>query len=173
VAKKMTTDLAALGAGFTTVVGTTTVDLTEAQFRSGITTLETADVPGPYAAWLHPVQWADLVGSVGSFLDAAANTGASARQEMNDFGAAPGGDHGFIYEVHTITNSTVPTANAGADRAGTMFAIDRAIGFVDKWRIRPEMERKAALRGVELMTSAAYGVGELDDTSGVAIITDA
>ena len=172
VAEKLTADITALGAGFSNTVGTSGSNLSEANYRAAITQLAANDVPGPYASFLHPQQEEDLVGSIGSVITAAATSGDSARATTNDLGASFG-TVGQLYNTFIVTNSTVPTANAGADRAGAMVAVGRALGYVEKWAIRPEMERDASLRGSEIVVTAAYAVGELDDISGVAIITDA
>jgi hypothetical protein len=49
---------------------------------------------------------------------------------------------------------------------------NRAIGFVSQWDIRVEFERDASLRGTEIVATANYGVGEIDDSSGVGLLTD-
>lgn len=172
VAEKLLTDITALGAGFTTEVGSTGVDITEQNFRDGKTTLIINKIPGPYYAVLYPQQINDLEGSIGSTIDAAGTTGTSPREVTNDLSMGPSMDMGVLFGVRTIASSTVPTANAGADSAGFMAGAGRALGYVEKWAIRPEMERDASLRGDEIVVTAAYAVGELDDDSGVGIVTD-
>lgn len=173
IAEKLITDITALGAGFSTSVGSTGVNLTEQNFRDGKTTLLAAKVPGPYAAFLHPQQVNDLEGSIGSTISAAATTGTSPREVTNDLSMGPDLSVGMLYGVAIVSSATVPTANAGADRAGAIFSANRALGFVEKWGIRPELQRDASLRATEIVVTAAYAVGELDDTSGVGIVTDA
>ena len=173
VAEKWTTDFTALSSGFTTQVGSTTVDLTEAIILDSITTLEVADVPAPYKVFAHPQQKRDLVASVGSTITPAAAQGTGFREVLNDLGAAQDGMLGQLYGVEWRTNTTVPTANAGADRLGAIVNPDRAIGFVEKWPVRMELERNASLRSTEIVVTSAYGVGEIDDTSGVGILSDA
>ena len=174
VAEKLIGDIAGLAAGFTgTTVGATGVNLSEQNFRDAKTNLVTANVPGPYAAMLHPVQVNDLETSIGSTISAAGNTGASARSETNDLSMGPEMDAGMLYGVRVVSSPQIPTANVGADRNGAMFAANRALAYVEKWAVRPELERDASLRATEIVVTAAYSVGELDDTSGVGIITDA
>jgi len=172
VAEKLMTDIAALGGAFSTVVGSTTVALTEQQFRDAKTTLIVKKIPGPYFSLLYPQQVNHLETSIGSTISAAANTGATARAETNDLSMGPARDAGVLFNVRILASTLVPTANAGADSAGCMAGAQRALGYVEKWAIRPEMERDASLRGTEVVATAAYAVGELDDASGVAIITD-
>jgi hypothetical protein len=174
VAEKLIGDICALLSGFSTAgVNTTGVNLTEQGFRDTKTALITANVPGPYVAVLHPVQVNDLETSIGSTISAAANTGASARAETNDLSMGPDLNAGVLYGVSVIASPSVPTANAGADRAGGMFAANRALGYVEKWAIRPELERDASLRASEIVVTSAYAVGEIHDGSGRFITTDA
>lgn len=172
VAEKILTDVTALGSGFANSVGSTGVALTEQNFRDAKTQLVIRRQRGPYVAVLYPQQVNHLETSIGSTIDAAANTGRSAREELNDLSMGPSLDFGVAYNVRIISSTTVPSANAGADSAGMMFAGNRAIGFVEKWASRAEMERDISLRAQEIAVTAAYAVGELDDNAGVGIITD-
>lgn len=172
LAEKMLTDITALFSGFSNSVGTTTVDLTEQQYRDAKTQLYTRRIKGPYVAVLYTQQVNDLETSIGSTIDAAANTGSTARAETNDLSAGPSLDYGTLFNTRIIVSTTVPVANAGADSAGGMFGANRAIGMVEKWASRAEYERDISLRAEEVAVTAAYAVGELDDNAGVAIITD-
>lgn len=174
VAEKLIGDIVALAAGFATAgVDTTGVDLTEQGFRDTKTALITANVPGPYVAVLHPQQVNDLETSIGSSIDAAGTTGQSARAETNDLSMGPDNDLGVLYGVRVIASPQVVTANLGADYHGGMFAAGRTLAHVEKWAVRPEMERDASLRASEIVVTSAYAVGEIDDASGRGIITDA
>ena len=53
-----------------------------------------------------------------------------------------------------------------------MAGSQRALAYVEKWAVRPEMERDASLRASEVVVTTAYAVGETDDAAGVSIITD-
>lgn len=172
LADKLITDITALLNGFSTEVGSSGNPLTETIVLTGHTTLRAANVNGRLAMGLHPQQWFDLVGDVGTTISAAATTGTSPRAVTNDL--AQGGD-GFIGEIYgdtTVVNSTVASVNAGADRGGAMFEIGTALAYVTKWGSRLETERDASLRATEMVAGMAYAVGELDDTRGVAISTD-
>lgn len=175
VLEKINTDLCALGAGFSQVVGTTGVDLTETNWQEAIITLIGNKSPEMLCAVLHQRQWYDLINSIGSVIGAGTSmAGSGLRAETNDLtSVGKGGFTGDVYGVDTRVNPLVPTVNAGADRGGFMFVKDRTIGFVIKWMIRPEMERDASLRGMETVVTAAYSVGEIEDLTGVAITTDA
>jgi len=174
MAAKRTTDILALSTGFSTSVGTSGNNLTEAQTLEGITALMAAGVPGPYRGVLHPQQWYDLSAGIGGTLSPTLYGGAGARFESNDL-AQPSADGGLgrLYGVDWVVTSRVPTANAGADRAGMIVAPDYAIGLADKWPVRVELERNASLRSTEINVTAMYGVGELLDAAGVGVVTDA
>lgn len=172
VASKITTDIAALSSGFSTSVGTTTVAITEAQVLSAIATLEAASVPGPYRALVHPAHKNALIGAIGGTFSGSAGA-ESVRASLNDIPAArPDGALGMLYGCEWYVTAAVPTANANADRLGMLVSPNRAIGYVSQWDIRVEFERDASLRATEIVATANYGVGEIDDTSGVGLLTD-
>ena len=164
LAAKLDTDLAALFAGLNggTPVGTSGSDLTVDIFLEALFTLENNNARPPYHCVLHPVQYGDLRSSI------KGATGMS-------FGAAEmiqTGQVGTLFGVEVAQTSVCPTANSAADRVGSMFSSD-AIGLLTKRPPRIELQRDASARGTELVATVAYGVGELVDTAGVALITDA
>jgi hypothetical protein len=173
VAEKRTTDLVALMAGFSNSVGTTNTDMTEAFFLNAIAYLRGAKVPGPYVSVLHTdTYYKELIGAIGGSYSALANTGQGVRAESNDLpGAGDGGMVGELYGVNTLVTPLVDE-DGNSDKENGMYAPNRAIGFVEKWAIRPELERDASLRGSEVVVTAAYAVGETDDVSGVRIVSD-
>jgi hypothetical protein len=166
----------ALSSGFSNSVGSTGSNLTELNILDGGTKLAAAGVPGPYVGVLHPQQWNDLAVAVGGSLTPATSPGAQSVQEITrTFGVEQVFDGGLInlYGVNWLISNRVPTANAGADRAGMIVHPMHAIGFVEKWPIRVELERDASLRATEIVVTTAFGVGELLDSAGVGVITDA
>lgn len=173
LANKITTDICALSTGFSGTCGATTVNLTEANILTGTTTLMASSVPGPYDGILHPQQWYDLVGDIGTTITPAAHTQESARATSNEFGAQPDGGIGKLYGVNWTVSAAVPTATAGADRAGMIVSPQFGIGMVEKWGSRTEMERDASLRGTEVVVTANYGLGELKDEAGITVLSDA
>ncbi len=174
VAEKRTDDLVGLMAGFSTTAGATTVDLTEATVLAAIATLRGKKMPGPYVTVLHTDSYyKELIGDVGTTFSALANTGQGVRTESNDLPGA-GNNTG---NVGTLFGQTVPItplvdADGNSDKQNGMYVPSRAIGYVEKWAIRPEAERDASLRGTEVVVTAAYAFGEVDDDSGVHIISD-
>jgi hypothetical protein len=173
VAEKRTSDLVALMSGFTNSVGTTNTDITEAFFLNAIAQLRGAKVPSPYVAVLHTDSYyKELIGAIGGTYSALTNTGAGVRAESNDLpGAGQGGTVGQLYGVNTLITPLV-AEDGNDDKINGMYAPARAIGYVEKWAVRPELERDASLRGTEVVVTAAYAVGETDDISGVRIVSD-
>jgi hypothetical protein len=173
VAEKRTSDLVALMSGFFNSVGTTNTDMTEAFFLEAIAQLRGAKVPSPYVAVLHTdTYYKELIGAIGGTYSALTNTGQGVRAESNDLpGAGQGGPVGELYGVNTLITPLVGE-DGSDDKINGMYAPARAIGYVEKWAIRPELERDASLRGTEVVVTAAYAIGETDDISGVRIVSD-
>lgn len=167
---KMDVDITALFSGFSSSVGTTTVDITLANLLDGIYTLEAADAAslGPLVAVLHPRQTADLrtelEGNNAVIYDGRSDS---------DLSKAQAGYFGSWFGIDIFQSTNVPTANAAADRAGGLFVRNYALGMVKKWDARVETLRWAPIRGFVLVATAMYGVGEVEDSAGVAVITDA
>lgn len=173
IAEKRTSDLVALAAGFSNSVGSSGQDLTEAYYLAAIAQLRGAKVPRPYVGVLHTDSYLlELIGSIGSTFSALTNTGSGVRAESNDLpGAGDGGIVGNLYGT-TVLVTPLVAEDGNGDKINGMYAPARAIGFVEKWAIRPELDRDPSLRGTEVVVTAAYAVGETDDISGVRIITD-
>jgi len=173
--------VAGLMDGFSTVVGSTTVDATHQNFIDAITALEIAKVPGPYLSLLHPRQWGDLRTDALS-LGGAAQYRADAQGSI---AAGTGQFAGQLYGVDVFKTSRVDTMNAGADYGGGMIgrgAVAWADGIIpndgDPNMInmgRGALERvrtgKAALTAY--VSHAYMGVVECIDAAGVTIQTDA
>jgi hypothetical protein len=173
VLEKLTTDLCALGSGFSTVIGSTGNNLTEAQWQDGIVGLIGQKSPEDLFSILHERQYYDLINDIGTTVfSGQLAPGQTVPEQINRM--YPGGGQALnLYGVMTAINPLIPTANGGADRAGFIAVRDRTIALVMKWAIRPEFERDASLRGTESVVTACYAVGEIEDATGVAVITDA
>ena len=70
-------------------------------------------------------------------------------------------------------STNVPTANSASDRAWGVFAKAYALGMGQKWPAKTEIMRWAPIRGFVVVVSSMYGVGEIVDSAGVEITTDA
>lgn len=169
--------------GFTATVGTSTVDLSIADFLAAIQALEVANVPAPYLAILHPQQVGDLRAALASAGGGAIQWMDASRAQIERVGT---GARGSFAGVDIFSTSHVPTANAGADRAGGMFGrgavlwADMSIdteGDPDRLAIGGKIlfERaRSARTGTTAYVSHAYlGVAIGIDPAGVSIITDA
>jgi len=173
--------VAQLGSGFTNSVGSTGVNLTVQNFMDAKTKLEENSCEGRFLAILHPVQFADLQSamlSVGGSLQY--------REDSQLLPERIGGQYkGSFLGVDIFVSSLVPTANAGADRAGLMIARG-AVVWADAL-IEPnpqqvmnagglialELERDARAGESAYVSSALMGAAEFQDLAGVGIITDA
>lgn len=174
LADKMDVDICALLAGFSTDVGTTTVNIALADLLEVIYTLEVADAAnlGPIVAVLHPRQTADLRDA----LDAETGTvygGAGFKMTMNELAKGNAGYFGSWFGIDIYQSTNVPTANLAADRAGGAFIKDYALAMVQKWAAKIEPMRWAPIRGWVLVATSMYGVFEVEDAAGVEITTDA
>jgi len=169
LANKIDTDLLTEVGDFTTTVGATTVDITEANFLEAIFQLEQGQAKGPFVAVLHPVQVNDLR------IALSATTGAvwgSASAPSSDLGA-----FNSLYGVDVFQSTNCQTANAGADRQGVMMPMgeDSGLAFVIKQGANTEFQRDASLRATEIVVTSTYGdeCVNTDPSGGVKIITDA
>ncbi|VAW37818.1 hypothetical protein MNBD_DELTA02-733 [hydrothermal vent metagenome] len=168
LAGKIDSDLLAEVADFTSSVGATGVDMTEANFLEAIYTLESGNAVGPFVAVLHPAQVHDLRTAL------AASTGAvwgGASAPAEDIGA-----FGSLYGVDVFKSTNCASVNANADRQGVMMPMGNQSGlaYVLKTGARTEFQRDASLRATEIVVTAIYGDECVNTASngGVAIITD-
>lgn len=174
MADKLDIDICALFAGFTNVVGSTGVNLSVANILDAIFTLENADAAnlGAIVGVLHPRQAADIREAVDA--EAGVSYSGVAGPRGINLGPAPGpGFFGSWLGIPLWMSTNVPTANAGADRAGGIFIANYALAMVSKWAARVETMRWPPIRGLVLTASAMYGVGEVEDLAGVEVTTDA
>jgi len=172
IADKIDVDITALFASFSSTVGTTTVDLSLANILEAIYTLEVANAPKPYVGVLHPIQISDMR----TALETNANSpfqSQGIRAGTNELGPAGNGFAGEWFGLPIYFSTNVPTANAAADRAGGIFSANYALGMVKKWSSKIVPMYWPPIRGWVLTATANYGVFEIEDSAGVALITDA
>lgn len=170
--------------GFTTTAGVSGVDMSVDDWYSAQFALTLASVPGPYIAILHPRQLADFQSSLRA--EYGATQFVQATQDMLNIHGQ--GMAGMFNGVQIFTSSRVPTANAGADRAGAMFGRG-AVGYVEgspfpitgaPGVVTPagtpvvvEFDRIVGGGTTSILASYYLGIGKLQDGMGVSIITDA
>lgn len=169
-----------------TAVGTTTVDLSLADFIDGLVTVQAAQAPAPYFAALHPRQVGDLAIHVGGFSTTTHVTPTLAANSPGAGGAAGTISAAFLDKVGTqqagfvgevagtpiFSSPRCPLVNASADRSGCIASAD-AITIARKWSLRPEQDRNIAGPATLLAVTSAYGVAETADNFGVPVETDA
>ena len=169
--------------GFTATVGTSGSNLSVANFLAAIQALEVANVQGPYMAILHPQQMGDLRADLAATAGGAVQWMAASQQQINVLG---NGYRGQWAGVDLFATTFVPTANAGADRAGGMFGRG-AVVWADSsipgendssqliigGKILFERDRTAKSGLTAYVTHAYMGVSKGIDAAGVSIITDA
>ena len=170
--------------GFTASVGSTGVDFSVDDFYSAMFQLTLSSVAGPYMCVLHPRQLTDLQSSLRA--EYGAMQFKPATQEMLNIHGP--GTAGELNGVTIFTSSKVPTANAGADRAGAMFGRG-AVGYVEgspfpivgaPGVVTPagspvvvEFDRIVGGGTTSILASYYLGLGILQQGMGVSIITDA
>ena len=179
--KRVTTMIAALSSGFSSSVGSTTTDLTVANFYAAIFQLQLNSADGIFTAILHPQQINDLISSLRSETGPGQYLATSSDQVQ----AKGPGFRGNLFGVDIFASANVPTANAGADYLGMMIA-PGAIGVAtataapmvgaatlpSQSPIVVELERDSSSGSTIVVGSAFVGVGELDDLRGVGILSD-
>jgi hypothetical protein len=180
VAEKIETDHAALYGGFSNVVGSTGTDFTVLQYVAALNGLLVREATGQVHVVLHPQQILDLQagsgntpGGILTSLASSSNFYANPNMDtgiMNDL-TNLSGYQGSLLGANIYTTTAVPSANAGADRAGACFVTD-ALGRYEVWGPRVEAQRNAFLPGTGLVGTARYGVIEIRDAWGTSIITD-
>lgn len=170
IGDKLDVDICALFSGFSTAVGATTVNIALTDLLDAIYNIEVNDAAGlgSLVGVLHPRQTADLR----TELEADAGSIYVGESEMT-LSKAQAGYFGSWFGIDIFQSTNVPTANAGADRAGGVFVRDYALGMAQKWAAKVEAMRWAPIRGWVLVATAMYGVGEVEDSAGVNVTTDA
>lgn len=186
-AMRLTNLVANVTDDFTNVVGSSGVDLSLANFVSGINLLEINSqatfAEGEVMGLLHPVQLGDLRSAVTTASGGAVQWYPPSQAQLAIRGA---GDRGRFMGVDLFSSAQVPTANAGADRAGALFTRGAVIWcdmsvdgendpntLVIGGKILFERARTAKSRLTAYVMSCYFGVAKAIDALGVGITTDA
>lgn len=112
--------VAVAGSGFTAQVGATTTACTLAYIDQAVSKATTALAPGPYLVILHPDQWADVRADVRYTSGGQLQTDENIRRLTQ--GAELGYQGMLDGKTWIFTTTKVPTANSGADYAGSLIA---------------------------------------------------
>jgi len=165
IAKKIDQDLTALFDGFSTAVGSGSTALTAALVFQSIANVRNAGVSmDGVSAVLHPMVAYDLKANLtNTFANANGNDLAN-EALRNGFVGRLGGVP--IYETTNVAND----GTAGDYKQG-VFHRD-ALGLAMMQDIKIETQRDASLRADEIVATAVYGVGELNDSYGVELHSD-
>ena len=165
IAKKIDQDLTALFDGFSTAVGSGSTALTAALVFQSIANVRNAGVSmDGVSAVLHPMVAYDLKANLtNTFANANGNDLAN-EALRNGFVGRLGGVP--IYETTNVSND----GTAGDYKQG-VFHKD-ALGLAMMQDLKIETQRDASLRADEIVATAVYGVGELNDSYGVELHSD-
>ncbi len=165
-------DIVALHTGFSTNVGATTVNLSIANMVEAQAQVRTNGQRGQLTNILHTQQASDLQ----SAYAAAVST------TVNDFFSVVNGiETGYLgtFMGAPVWNTGLcDTTNTTADVAGACYIRGdtnpktAALGGVITRDIRVREQRNESARLTEVISTAKWGVGEISDLSGTAIITD-
>ena len=165
IAKKIDTDLTALFDGFSTAVGSGSTALTAALVFQSIANVRNAGVSmDGVSTVLHPMVAYDLKANLtNTFANANGNDLAN-EALRNGFVGRLGGVP--IYETTNVAND----GTAGDYKQG-VFHRD-ALGLAMMQDLKIETQRDASLRADEIVATAVYGVGELNDSYGGELHSD-
>ncbi len=182
----MADDFVALFAGLSQSVGTTTVDLTLAQALAARQTVANLGVNAPDGGIyvLDTQQAGDIESAFLSTSTSMAVYALAADRYLNfqpgPNGGLSGGIRMSLAGTPVITTGLTDTANSGADVVGAFFipssaGNDEHATFAQLWKRLPSFatEYHAKKRTTDLVMTVRWGVGELRDSTGVKIVTDA
>lgn len=165
---KVDQDIYALFDGFSTAVGTTNVDITEALIHEAVRNLRIAKAPGPY--WL-PLTPHVLEDAVGLYTSTTNHTADEIRNMAQKEGRLPMIGGAIPVMIDSLATGTSTGQINEADTKTACFS-SQAIGYAVGWSIRIERQRDASMRGDEIVGTAYYGVGEIKDAYGVEMLVD-
>ncbi len=169
IAKKIDKDLTALFGGFSTTVGSASTAMSASLIFQAVAKLRAAGVPGEnLSAVIHPQVAFDLKsGLTNTFANPNPGVGNEALR-TGLVGQIAGVN---IFETSNMTDSSGNDPGSTGDYKGAVFHSD-ALGLAMMQDLKIETQRDASLRADEIVATAVYGVGELNDTNGCEIESD-
>ncbi len=153
--------------GFSTALGTTNVDITEALIQQAVATLRAKRAPGTLYLPVTPWVLEDLLGLYSSNTDHVAS---DIRDQAMKTGTLPP-IHGVTPLMVILPDGTSAGQIDAADTKTAIFSA-AALGFVEEWDFRIETGRDISLRAVEIVATTSFGVGEIRDDWGVELLVD-
>jgi N4-gp56 family major capsid protein len=165
IARKIDLDLTALFTSFSAGVGDNTTAITAAKIFEAVAKLRAQgyDTTADCAIVLHPMIAYDLKSTITSTFAAPASMIGNSALENGYIGMLAGVP---VYETSNIAN----TGTVG-DYNGAVFHRD-ALGLALQADINIETQRQAALRGWDIVGSARYGVGVLNNPAAQFLAFD-
>ena len=169
IAKKIDKDLTALFGGFSTTVGSASTAMSASLIFQAVAKLRAAGVPGEnLSAVIHPQVAFDLKsGLTNTFANPNPGVGNEALR-TGLVGQIAGVN---IFETSNIADSSGNDPGTTGDYKGAVFHSD-ALGLAMMQDLKIETQRDASLRADEIVATAVYGVGELDDSKGCEVESD-
>ena len=169
IAKKIDKDLTALFGGFSTTVGSASTAMSASLIFQAVAKLRAAGVPGEnLSAVIHPQVAFDLKsGLTNTFANPNPGVGNEALR-TGLVGQIAGVN---IFETSNMTDSSGNDPGSTGDYKGAVFHSD-ALGLAMMQDLKIETQRDASLRADEIVATAVYGVGELDDSKGCEVESD-
>jgi len=165
IAKKIDVDLIALFDGFSKIVGGADVAFSAAKLFEATAELRNLGVPTQdLACVVHPYIAYDLKGAITNTF-ANPNPSDVANEAMST------GFVGRVAGVPVYESSNISNTGTTGDYKGALFHRD-ALGLAMMQDLKLETQRDASLRADEIVATAVYGVGELNDTYGVELMMD-
>ena len=169
IAKKIDKDLTALFGGFSTTVGSASTAMSASLIFQAVAKLRANSVPGDNLnAVIHPQVAFDLKsGLTNTFANPNPGVGNEALRS-GLVGQIAGVN---IFETSNMTDSSSNDPGTTGDYKGAVFHPE-ALGLAMMQDLKIETQRDASLRADEIVATAVYGVGELNDTNGCEIESD-
>jgi len=169
IAKKIDTDLTALFGGFSNTVGSATTVMSAALIFNAVAKLRATGVPSDnLACILHPNVAFDLKSGLSNTF-ANPNPGAGNEALRTGFAGQIAGVS--VYETSNMADSSGNNPGTTGDYKGAVFHSD-ALGLAMMQDLKIETQRDASLRADEIVATAVYGVGELQDSYGCEVEAD-
>ena len=169
IAKKIDKDLTALFGGFSTTVGSASTVMSASLIFQAVAKLRANSVPAEnLAAVIHPNVAFDLKsGLTNTFANPNAGVGNEILRSalVGSIAGVP------IFETSNMTDSSGNDPATTGDFKGAVFPPD-ALGLAMMQDLKIETQRDASLRADEIVATAVYGVGELNDTNGCEVEAD-
>tara|TARA_R100000951_G_scaffold72448_1_gene61110 strand:+ start:141 stop:1004 length:864 start_codon:yes stop_codon:yes gene_type:complete len=169
IAKKIDTDLTALFGGFSNTVGGNTTVMSAGLIFNAVAKLRSTGVPSDnLACILHPNIAFDLKSGLSNTF-ANPNPGAGNEALRTGFAGQIAGVS--VYETSNMADASGNNPGTTGDYKGAVFHSD-ALGLAMMQDLKIETQRDASLRADEIVATAVYGVGELQDSYGCEVEAD-